>query len=149
MLQICSTVMETIHQTHQWSLFMHLSDDTKVKHEMANMQDPVFATCCIPDLLSSLLDQPFQAKHEPELGCLVAWQTKAPFPVLATICGMQQNGRPAYNPPLIAIEADRVETIVEALVLCCSNSSGIPGLSPICSLQQRLTCAQQETCMLL
>ena len=56
----------------------------------------------------------------------IAWKLgrqRHPFPVFASISGMQQNGRPADNPPLIAIEADRVEAIVEALILCSGNSS--------------------------
>lgn len=82
----------------------------------------------------------------------VAWQLSRQwnsFPVCPTICGVQQNGRPAYNPALIPIEADRVETIIEPLILCSSNSSRVPGLPAVCGFQERLTCAQKKTCMLL
>ena len=80
----------------------------------------------------------------------VAWQLsrqRHPFPILSTVCGMQQNGWAPHNPAFIPVETDRVETIVEALVLCSGNPSRVPGLAAISSFQECLTCPQEETCM--
>ena len=59
----------------------------------------------------------------------VAWQLGGegdPLPVGTTVFCVQQNGGPAHNPALRAVEANGVESVVEALILGCLNAPGLP-----------------------
>eukprot|EP00955_Chlamydomonas_euryale_P099226 365203-Chlamydomonas_euryale.AAC.18 len=66
------------------------------------------------------------------------------LPALAAIGRVQQDGGLAHNPALVTAEADRVEAVVEALVLCGRHVAWVPGLATVHRLQQRLAGANQE-----
>ena len=67
-------------------------------------------------------------------------------PILATILGVQQDGRLAHDPALLSCKADALEAVVEALVLSCCHLARVPGPAAIVSLKQRLPAAEQESC---
>ena len=67
-----------------------------------------------------------------------------PVPGRAPVLGVQEDGRLANNPPLLAAEANGLEAVVDALVLCLGDFAALPCLACILCLQESLAGSENE-----
>lgn len=67
------------------------------------------------------------------------------LPALSSIRGVQQNSGLADDPAFFALEAYRVEPVVEIFVLSGRDGAREPGVATVFGLQYGLPCAKEET----